>query len=180
MKNLLRLFLVIFLAVACPAPAFSSCMSLESVFDVNGGHNVLLVEIVRFREPEKVARIPEMKKGREMLDISIAAEIRVLKVYKGSESLTGISTATVRLRCAGDEYKGALMSQDGFCREAGNNNYPFIEGQRFLLFSHDERLEISDGDLCDVGVFCVDSGRGLWGCDPLEVLENGLEKYWAK
>ncbi len=166
-----------------PVSAFSSCFT--SMDDLLTGRSVVLVEIVKLHDPDKVKQVVKMKKSNSWVDISIPAEIKVLKVYKDNEKLADVQLATVRMICLGDKYSGASTGLTYNCRNLNKESrYPFIEGQRYLLFNgyyNADKFEISVGQACGYDMtWCVKSDKGLDNCPSLEHLENQFQKYWQK
>jgi hypothetical protein len=181
-RNLLKIVIFLF-SIIYPVFVFSSCFT--SMDELLTGKSVVLVEIVKLQDPEKVKQVTKMKKSNNWVDISIPAEIKVLKVYKGSHKLADVQLATVQMTCLGEKYTGVSTGLIHNCLNLNKeSNYPFIEGQRYLLFNSynlSDRFTISAGQACGYDLsWCVKSDKGLNECPSLESLENRFRNYWEK
>lgn len=168
----MRHFLLFFVSLALvqPGPAFSSCVDMDQVVR---DKSVVLVEIVKLPYSVNLKRVAEAPIFDGGVRVSMPAEVKVLKVLKGSERLAGVTSATVKLRCGDGQF-------DIACDVINQSNYPFIEGQQFLLFTNDGSFSfsISAGEACDYRTYCVESGQGLDRCGAWQDLENSFSHYW--
>jgi hypothetical protein len=173
---------LLFLSISYSTPGFSSCHA--DLDKLTEGKSAVLVEIVELQDLDKSRQVAELKKSDAMVNISMPAKVKVLKVYKGSAKLADITEATVRLQCTGDGYEGVTSTVGPFdCRSLAGGSYPFIEGQRLLHFTHEglETFDLSEGQACNYDLtWCVESGTGAERCSKLEDLEARLSRYWEK